>query len=338
MFKKKALALVMSAVIAAAAAGCGGGDKKADQAKAGGKVDRGKEFVTVLTGPTSGIYFPIGGSFAKVLTEMGYKTSATATGATAENINGMLTGKGEMAIGMSDSIIQAVDAFGAYEGKPKAENLRVMMGLWPNVVQIVTTEDSGIKTFADLKGKRVGVGAPNSGVELNARMIFEANGMTYKDAKIDYLSYGEAINQMKNGQCDAAFVTSGLGNATIRELGTQKKVKFVPVDGEAIKNLTKKYPFYIPYKIPKATYDTAEDTDTAAVMNVMMISKNLSDDVVYDILTGIYSDKGLETIGASHATAKREITLQNGLRGITGTSMKLHPGAEKFWKEKGLLK
>lgn len=336
---KKFLALMMMIVMAFTVTACGGGgDKKADNKAAAGKVDRSKEFITVLTGPTSGIYFPIGGAFSKVVGEMGYKTSATATGATAENINAILTGKGEMAIAMSDSVIQAVEAFGAYQGKPKAENLRAMMGLWPNVCQIVTTKDSGITKFTDLKGKRVGVGAPNSGVELNARMMFEAHGMTYKDAKVDYLSYGEAIDQIKNGQCDVAFVTSGLGNATIKELGTAKEIVFVPVEGEALKRLTAKYPFYVEWKIPKETYGTKVDTTTAAVMNIMLVSKNLSDDVVYDLLTGIYSQKGLETIGASHATAKREIKPETALRGIKGTSVKLHPGAEKYYKEKGMLK
>ena len=336
---KKFLALMMMIVMALTVAACGGGgDKKADNKAAAGKVDRSKEFITVLTGPTSGIYFPIGGAFSKVVGEMGYKTSATATGATAENINAILTGKGEMAIAMSDSVIQAVEAFGAYQGKPKAENLRAMMGLWPNVCQIVTTKDSGITKFSDLKGKRVGVGAPNSGVELNARMMFEAHGMTYKDAKVDYLSYGEAIDQIKNGQCDVAFVTSGLGNATIKELGTAKEIVFVPVEGEALKKLIAKYPFYVEWKIPKETYGTKVDTTTAAVMNIMLVSKNLSDDVVYDLLTGIYSQKGLETIGASHATAKREIKPETALRGIKGTSVKLHPGAEKYYKEKGMLK
>ena len=336
---KKFLALMMMIVMALTVAACGGGgDKKADNKAAAGKVDRSKEFITVLTGPTSGIYFPIGGAFSKVVGEMGYKTSATATGATAENINAILTGKGEMAIAMSDSVIQAVESFGAYQGKPKAENLRAMMGLWPNVCQIVTTKDSGITKFTDLKGKRVGVGAPNSGVELNARMMFEAHGMTYKDAKVDYLSYGEAIDQIKNGQCDVAFVTSGLGNATIKELGTAKEIVFVPVEGEALKRLTAKYPFYVEWKIPKETYGTKVDTTTAAVMNIMLVSKNLSDDVVYDLLTGIYSQKGLETIGASHATAKREIKPETALRGIKGTSVKLHPGAEKYYKEKGMLK
>ena len=188
------------------------------------EVNRGDYFITVLTGPSSGIYFPIGGAFSTFIGSLGYKTSATATGATVENINALLTGQGELAIAMADSVIQAVESFGAYEGKKPAKDLRAMMGLWPNFCQIVTTADSGIKTFTDLKGKRVGVGAPNSGVELNARMMFEAHGMTYKDAKIDYLNYGEAIDQMKNGLCDAAFVTSGLGNATIRELGITKKL------------------------------------------------------------------------------------------------------------------
>ncbi|MBR6975679.1 MAG: TAXI family TRAP transporter solute-binding subunit [Ottowia sp.] len=302
------------------------------------KVDRSKEFITVLTGPTSGIYFPIGGAFSKALGEMGYKTSATATGATGENINAILTGKGELAIAMSDSVIQAIEGFGAYEGKPKATDLRAMMGLWPNVVQIVTTADSGIKKFEDIKGKRVGVGAPNSGVEINARMIFEAHGMSYKDAKIDYLSYGEAIDQMRNGQCDVAFVTSGLGNATIKELGVSKKIVFVPVEGEALRRLTGKYPFYVDWTIPKDVYGTDADTTTAALINVMLVAKNLSDDVVYDMLDGFYSEKGLETIGASHATAKREIKLGTALRGILGTSIQLHPGAEKFYREKGMLK
>ena len=237
---KKVLSIMMVMIMAFMVTACGGGSKDAPKTDGkAGKVDRSKQFITVLTGPTSGIYFPIGGAFSKLVGSMGYKTSATATGATGENINAILTGQGEMAIAMADSVIQAVDAFGAYQGKKPAADLRAMMGLWPNVCQIVTTADSGIKTFADIKGKRVGVGAPNSGVELNARMIFEAHGMKYSDAKVDYLSYGEAIDQMKNGQCDVAFVTSGLGNATIKELGTTKEIVFIPVEGEALAKLIK---------------------------------------------------------------------------------------------------
>jgi TRAP transporter TAXI family solute receptor len=213
-----------------------------------------------------------------------------------------------------------------------------MMGLWPNVCQIVTTADSGIKKFSDLKGKRVGIGAPNSGVELNARMMYEAHGMTYADSRVDYLNYGEAIEQMKNGLCDAAFVTSGLGNATIRELGVSKKIVFVPVEGAALQNLVKKYPFYIEFTIPKDTYKTDADTTTAAVMNIMLVDVNLPADVVYDLLSNIYSPKGLEAIQAAHSTAKANIKPETALRGITGTSVPFHDGAIRYYKEKGQLK
>ena len=300
-------------------------------------VKRGDHFITVLTGPSSGIYFPIGGAFSTFIGSLGYRTSATATGATAENINALLTGQGEMAIAMADSVIQAVEAFGAYEGKKPAKQLRAMMGLWPNVCQIVTTADSGIKQFTELKGRRVGVGAPNSGVELNARMMFEAHGMTYKDCRVDYLSYSEAIDQMKNGQCDAAFVTSGLGNATIRELGVTKKIAFVPVEGEARQRLIKKHPFYIESVIPAAVYGTDADSQTVAVMNIMLVDVKLPADVVYDLLTNIYSPEGLAAIGASHAQAKNHIKPETALRGIVGTSVPLHEGALKYYKEKGML-
>lgn len=305
---------------------------------AAAQVKRSNYFITVLTGPTSGIYFPIGGAFSTFIGTLGYKTSATATGATAENINALLTGQGEMAIAMADSVIQAVGATGAYEGKKPASSLRALMGLWPNVCQIVTTADSGIKTFADLKGKRVGVGAPNSGVELNARMMFEAHGMTYKDVRIDYLSYGEAIDQMKNGLCDAAFVTSGLGNATIRELGVTKKIAFVPVEGQALQSLIKKYPFYVETKIPKEVYGAEKDTTTAAVMNIMLVDVKLPDDVVVDLLENIYSEKGLAAIHGAHNTAMVNIKPETALRGIEGTSVPFHNGAIKYYKAKGMMK
>jgi TRAP transporter TAXI family solute receptor len=188
-----------------------------------------------------------------------------------------------------------------------------------------------------MKGKRVGVGAPNSGVELNARRMFEAHGMTYNDCKVDYLSYGEAISQMKNGLCDVAFVTSGLGNATILELGTSKKISFVPVEGEALQNLLKKYPFYIEATIPAETYGAAKDTTTAAVMNIMLIDDKLPDEVVYDLLENIYSPEGMDAIQSSHSTAKANIMFDTALRGIIGTSVPFHNGAIKYYKDKGIM-
>ena len=200
---KRITAAAMALTMTAALAGCGSSsgststtaaadttaaavtEKAADgsSAEAGStsvSIDRAKEFVTVATGPTSGIYYPIGGAFATALGNAGYKTSAQATGASVENINLILNGEAELAIAMQDSVVQAYEGFGAFE---KAEpDLRAMMRLWPNYVQLVTVASTGIKSVEDLKGKRVGIGAPNSGVELNARMIYEAYGMTYEDS------------------------------------------------------------------------------------------------------------------------------------------------------------
>lgn len=297
-----------------------------------GQLDRSKYFITVATGPTSGLYYPIGGAFSSVFqSKLGYKASAQSTGASVENINLILTGNAELAITMSDSVAQAYGGFGAYEGKKPEKDLMAITGLYPNYVQLVTTKNTGITKFEDLKGKRVGVGAPNSGVELNARMMYEAFGMSYKDSKIDYLNYGEAIEQMKNGLVDAVFVTSGIPNATVMELGVSSDIVVVPIEGEGLKNLTAKYSFFVPDVIPKDTYKTAADVNTVTVRNIMLVRKDLPDEVVYDLTKGIFEN--IDMIKASHATAAKHISLENSHKGV---DIPFHPGAVKYYEEKGI--
>ena len=322
-----------AATTAAATTAAGSQAESSKEGEASGakvEIDRAKEFVTVATGPTSGIYYPIGGAFATALGNAGYKTSAQATGASVENINLILNGEAEIAISMQDSVMQAYEGFGAFE---KAEpDLRALMRLWPNYVQLVTLENTGIKSVEDLKGKRVGVGAPNSGVELNARMIYEAYGMTYEDSQVDYLSYGEAIDQMKNGQCDAAFVTSGLPNATVSELAYSYDMVVVPIDGEGRDNLIEKYPFFAASVIPADTYNNKEDVESVFVYNVMLVNKDLSDDMVYDMLDVIFADEGISTIKASHNTADKNIDITFG---VDDVKIPLHDGAARWWKDHG---
>lgn len=294
------------------------------------EIDRPNEFVTVATGPTSGIYFPIGGAFAEALKAAGYETSAQATGASAENISMILAGDAEIAIAMQDSVVQAYTGTGAYEEKGASEDLRAMMRLWPNYVQLVTLEESGIKSVEDLKGKKVGVGAANSGVELNARMIFEAYGMTYDDADVDYLSYGEAIEQMKNGQCDAAFVTSGLPNGTVTELATSYDMVIVPIDGAGRDALIEKYPFFSASTIPADTYNNKEDVETVFVYNIMLVNKDLDDALVYDMLDCIFAN--IDTVKASHNTANKNIDITFGVNDVV---IPLHDGAAKWWADQG---
>ncbi len=319
------------AVSMLALTGCGGSASSSETdpkkvSKLG--IDRGQEFVTVATGPTSGIYYPIGGAFANVLNSCGYKTSAQATGASVENINLVTHDDAELAISMQDSVVQAYEGFGAFS--EPVESLRAVMRLWPNYVQLVTVKSTGINSVEDLRGKRVGVGAPNSGVELNARMIFDAYGMSYSDAKVDYLSYGEAIDQMKNGQCDAAFVTSGLPNSTVSELAFSYDMVIVPIDGEGRDRLIEKYPFFAASTIPADTYNNEEDVESVFVYNILLASSELSDDMVYDMMDCIFDN--IDTIKASHNTADKNIDISFGVNDI---KIPLHDGAAKWWQDHG---
>ena len=294
------------------------------------EAERAKEFITVGTGPTSGIYFPIGGAFATALKEWGYQTSAEATNATGQNIQNILNGDAEIAIAMQDAVMQAYTGTGAYEGKDPATDLCALMRLWPNYVQLVTTADTGIKSVSDLKGKRVGVGAANSGVEINARMILNAFGLSYDDITPDYLAYGEAIDNMKNGQCDAVFVTSGLPNATVMDLGVQYDMVIVPIDGDGRDKLVSEYPYYAKSVIPAGTYNNTEDVEGVFVYNIMLVRGDLSDEMVYDMLTGIFEN--IDTIQASHNAANKNIYLDVGVSDI---QLPLHDGAAKFWADHG---
>ena len=323
---RKAVSCVLALSVMAVLLSSCGGSGSGEVSKNG--IVRSNEFITVATGPTSGIYYPIGGAFANVLSTAGYKTSAQATGASVENINLITQDDAELAISMQDSVVQAYEGFGAFtEAKPE---LRAMMRLWPNYVQLVTIESTGIKSVEDLRGKKVGVGAPNSGVELNARMIFEAYGMTYADAKVDYLSYGEAIDQMKNGLCDAAFVTSGLPNSTVSELAFSYDMVIVPIDGAGRDNLIEKYPFFAPSTIAAGTYNNKEDVESVFVYNIMLVSNSLSDEMVYDILDCVFDN--VDAIKASHNTANKNIDISFG---VTDLKIPLHDGAARWWKEHG---
>ncbi len=291
---------------------------------------RASEFVTVATGPTSGLYYPIGGAFATVLGDYGYKTSAEATNASGANVQLISDGDAEMAIVMQDVAVQAYTGEGAYEGAEPITNMAAIMRLWPNYVQLVTTADTGITCVDDLVGKRVGVGASNSGVEINARMVLDAHGITYDDITADYLAYGEAIENMKNGQCDAVFVTSGIPNATVMELDTSYDMVVIPIDGEGRDNLVSNYPYYAATTIPAGTYSNEEDVEGVFVYNIMVVPTDLSDEMVYDMMVAI--EGGMSTIQASHSAAETSVSIESGIGDL---QLPLHPGAAKFWAERG---
>lgn len=319
--------LAMTMILAA----CGSSDSDSGQGGTNGGDDQDL-FITVATGGTSGVYYPIGGVLANLYeTELGYGTSVQATGASVENINLITSGRAELAITMGDAVLQAYEGNGAFEGQEPVDSLRGLTSLYPNYVQLVTTANTGITSFEDLHGKRVGVGAPNSGVELNARMMFEAHGMTYDDISVDYLSYSEAIDQIKNGLVDAAFVTSGLGNSTILDLQTSHDVVIIPIEGAGMAYLKEHYPFFSENIIPAGTYGNAEDIKTASIQNLLLVSNELSEDVVYKLTKTMF--ESLDKVQASH-NAATDITLDSIAEGMV---VPFHPGAEKYFKEVGAL-
>lgn len=316
-----ALMLVLSMVLAA----CGGGsDEKSD----GGKSGEKPKFMSILTGGTGGTYFPLGGAFANIVSEAtGIDTNAETTGASAENMQSIKDDKGEIAFTQTDIASYATEGKLMFDGN-KIDNIKAIGTLYPETIQIVTTEKSGIKTVEDLKGKKVSIGAPGSGTAANAEQILEAYGLTLDDIEKQDLSFDESVSGIKDGNIDAAFVTAGHPTAAVEELSATDKVVIVPVDADKADKLIEKYPYYTKEEIPSGTYKIGASVPTVAVQAMLVVKAELSDEVVYDITKAIFENLGK----VQHAKAK-QIKPENALNGV---GIDVHPGAQKYFDEKGI--
>lgn len=321
--KKMVAAFLAMATATALIAGCGGGDKKESS---GGE----KKFINIATGGTSGTYYPLGGALADILNKnvKGANASAQSTGASVANVNLLKEGKVDIGFIQNDISYYAVNGVEMFKDKA-VKNLKGLATLYPETIQIVTTKKTGIKTFADIKGKRVAVGAAGSGTEANARQILEAAGITYDDIKVQYLSFGEAASALKDGNVDVAFVTAGFPTAAIQDLATQHEVVLLPVDSAMADALIKKYPYYTKIKIPAKTYNNVDtDVEAVAVKCMLVVTDKMSDELGYDIVKALYSN--LDRMKAAHNVAKL-ITKETAKEGM---SIPLNKGAEKFFNEK----
>lgn len=288
-----------------------------------------QKFVTVATGGTAGTYFPLGGAMAEIWNKnvKGVNANATVTGASIANVGMLSKGEVDVIFVQNDGAYYALNGIELFKDK-KLDSIRGMATLYNETVQLVALSSSNIKTIADLKGKRVSVGAAGSGVELNARQILEAAGLTYNDIKVQHLSFAESAANLKDGNIDAAFNTAGAPTAAIQDLSVSKDCVIVPVDGEVAKKLMAKYTFYTPEKLPANTYKgVAKDTMTVSVRSMLACSAKMDNQLVYDLLKAMYANG--ERLVASHKKGA-DIKLASGLEGM---SIPLHPGAEKFFKE-----
>ncbi len=292
------------------------------------------EFISILTGGTSGVYYPLGVAlsqiYGKAIPEA--KSSVQATKASAENLNLLQAGRGEIALTLGDALSDAWKGNEESGFKVPLKKLRGVAGVYSNYIQIIASADSGIKTLADLKGKRVAVGAPKSGTEINARAILKGAGLSYKDlGKVEYLPFGESVELMKNRQIDATLISAGLGVSAIRDLATSVKMVVVPIPADVVAKIND--PAYIAGTIPANTYDgQSASVATVAIENFLVTHQGVPTDTIYKMTKAMYEN--LDQMVAAHAAAKA-IKREEGPKHMP---LPLHPGAEKYYREVGLIK
>ena len=322
------LFLVLAMIMAA----CGGNTNE----ETGGSIEENNsgseavkpEFISVLTGGTGGTYYPLGGSFANIISEeTGIETNAETSGASAENMTTLKDGDAEIAFSQTDIAAYATEGKLMFEGGA-IDNVQAIGTLYPETIQIVTTEKSGIKSVEDLKGKKVSVGAPGSGTNPNAEQILEMYGLTFEDIDKKDLSFDESTAGIQDGTIDAAFVTAGTPTGAVEGLSATEDIVIVPIDQEKIDSLIEKYPYYVQDEVPEGTYGLAEAVPTVAVQAMLVVSEDLSEEVVYDITKAIFEN--LDQV--SHAKAKL-IKAENALNGV---GIEVHSGAQKYFDEKGV--
>lgn len=320
--KKMIMAGALCVAGAALIAGCGG--------DSGSSAGGGKQFLNIATGGTAGTYYPLGGALAELLNQniKGMNASAQSTGASVANVNMLKDGSVDIAFIQNDIAYYAANGKEMFKDN-KVESIRGIAALYPETVQFVTTADKGIKSIADLKGKKVAVGASGSGAEANARQILGAYGLTYDDIDVQYLSFGEAADALKDGNVDVGVVVAGFPTAAIQDLAANKSAALVNIDAEHADKLMKQYPYFTKITVPKGTYPgQEEDVNTVAVKCVIVTTDKLSDDLGEQIVKAIYEH--LDRMKAAHAVGKY-ITKDTALEGM---SVKMNAGAEKYLKAK----
>ncbi|MFZ5590199.1 MAG: TAXI family TRAP transporter solute-binding subunit [Bacillota bacterium] len=318
---------VLMLFITALLAGCGASQQGGEQKAAPDKAE--KKFINIATGGTAGVYYPLGGAIANILNKNvpGANATAQATGASVANINLLKDGSVQMGFVQNDIAYYAVNGVEMFKDK-KVANLKGLATLYPETIQIVTLQKTGIKSVADLKGKRVAVGAVGSGVEANAHQILEAHGITYNDIKVQYLSFAEAANNLKDGNIDAAFLTAGFPTAAVQDIAAQNKVVLLPVEDAVAEQLVKKYPFYSKITVPANTYPGQDkDVQTLAVRSMLVVNDKVDDQLAYDMAKAIFEN--LDALKAAHSVGK----LIDKKTALEGMSIPVHPGAEKYFKE-----
>ncbi len=307
---------------------------------AGGTAFAQQSFFRIGTGGTAGTYYPIGGLIANAISATGENgveglvATAVSSNGSVANINAIQSGASESGFSQSDVAYWAHSGTGLYDGKPKVEDLRLIATLYPETLHIVARADAGIKSVADLKGKRVSIDEPGSGTIVDARLVLAAYGLSEKDISPEYLKPGPSGEKMRDGALDAFFFVGGFPAGAITELAASTKITLVPVSGAEAEKLIADNQFFAVNTVPAETYTGVGEMQTISVAAQWVTSAKQSDDLVYNITKSLWSDGTRKALDAGHAKGK-QITLENAVK---SAGIPFHPGAEKFYKEAGVLK
>jgi len=290
------------------------------------------EFINVLTGGTSGVYYPLGVALADIYGQNipDSRAQVQSTKASVENLNLLQQGRGEIGFALGDSVKDAYEGNADVGFTKPLTKLRAIAAIYPNYIQIAASSASGAKTVTDLKGKSVSVGAAKSGTEVNAHKILGALGMTYDDlGKVEFLPFAESVELMKNRQLDATLQSSGLGSAALKDLASTQDVTFVSVPAEVAATLGAPYAAGV---IPAGTYPGQDaDVPTLTITNILVTSSDVSDEMAYQMTKLLFEH--LDQMKAAHAAAGA-IDIANAVK---NSPIPMHPGAVKYYKEQGLM-
>lgn len=326
--KRKSLALLLIVMLVSLPMlGCGGGG--GEEGDEGGEPAAERQFLQIGAGGTAGTYYPLAGALAEIWKKNidNVSASAESTGASVANINLLKDEKADVIFVQNDIAYYAFNGVELFEGKAY-EDIRGLACLYPETIQIISLKDNNIKTINDLKGKKVAVGAAGSGTEANARQILEMAGITYDDIDEQYLSFGEAANNLKDGNVDAAFITAGFPTAAVLDIAAQHEIQLVSLDDEIVQKLEKEYPYYTSTVIPKDTYKGQdEDVHTVSVMAMLAVSSDMDEDLAYNLVKSMYEN--LDRLKNAHKVGEF-ISIESGTEKM---SIDFHPGAKKFFDE-----
>jgi uncharacterized protein len=295
-----------------------------------------QQFFRIGTGGTAGTYYPVGGMIANAVSQPGkIVATAQASNGSLANVTAVAGGALEAGFTQSDVATWAYTGTGVFEGKPKLADLRAIANLYPESIHVVVKKNSGIKSVADLKGKRVALDEPGSGTLVDARLVLAAWGVKESDIKPEYIKPNQAGDKLKDGSLDAFFFVGGAPAGAIAELASSGTgIDVLPLTGPQAEALLKSSPWFAVDNIAAGTYKDVGAVQTLAVGAQLVTSSKMDNETVYQITKAMYSDAAQKALQAGHAKGKF-ITKENAVKGV---GIPFHPGAERFYKEAGLLK